>query len=276
MQESTSTTNGDGSQRCPVCQLSIATIPGGETMAEHVDRCLRETAASEEHRLVEQQLEQQRRLALTDGAEEVYEMNGETRIRLTSLTGFAGNFLYFCFGRGPICLTFLIDPGTGFSIRNPAEQDVDDDLDIEGADEDEFGEAQFDEADIIGSDSHSQAGTNGMDADMDGGERELLPTPLPNASIFGASLPPARARTLRDLVAEGKVSRNGIHDILIAGVKGKGVDHHIHDSQVSTRQDTQQVVSAEDVDAAVEAAIISGDKDALITALQKKLQHIVG
>lgn len=59
-------------------------------MAEHVDRCLRETAASEEHRLAERQLEEQRRLNSASNAEEVYEMNGETRIRLTSLTGFAG------------------------------------------------------------------------------------------------------------------------------------------------------------------------------------------
>lgn len=55
-------------------------------MAEHVDRCLAETAASEAHRLEEMQT------SLNHGIGEVYDMNGETRIRLTSLTGFAGDY----------------------------------------------------------------------------------------------------------------------------------------------------------------------------------------
>ena len=72
--------------QCPICQIQITSVRGGETLAEHVDRCLAETAASEAHRLEEMQT------SLNHGIGEVYDMNGETRIRLTSLTGFAGDY----------------------------------------------------------------------------------------------------------------------------------------------------------------------------------------
>ena len=87
----------DGRQRatggplsvCPVCQNSITIVPGGETLEEHVDRCLLETAASEAHRLEQMEIAD-RAMAPT---EESYSFGGETRIRLTSITGFAGSFL---------------------------------------------------------------------------------------------------------------------------------------------------------------------------------------
>lgn len=72
--------------QCPVCQLQFTSVEGGETLAEHVDRCLAETAACEAHRL------EQLQMTLNHSNEEVYDMNGEMRIRLTSLTGFAGDY----------------------------------------------------------------------------------------------------------------------------------------------------------------------------------------
>lgn len=78
-------TEGSTSQ-CPICQLQITITEGGETMEEHVDRCLVENAANEAHRL--EQLDS----ANSRVGDELYDMNGETRIRLTSITGFAGKW----------------------------------------------------------------------------------------------------------------------------------------------------------------------------------------
>ncbi|KAF8306459.1 hypothetical protein DL93DRAFT_214941 [Clavulina sp. PMI_390] len=213
-------TTGSESQQCPVCQLDIPLIEGGETMPEHVERCIKESVASEEHRLAELQLQEQRQSSSHDG--ELYEMNGVTRIRLTSLTGFAG---------------------TGFSIRNPADKDVDEDLDIEGADEDEFGDPQFDEGDVIVEETPSQG--EGMD-ENDVPQSAALEPP-------DTSQAPSRTRTLRELVAEGKVSRNEPHGVLSLGNKTKDPS-----------------------DLAITAAMSSGDKDALITALRQKIDTLVG
>lgn len=112
-----------------------------------------------------------------------------------------------------------------------------------------------------------------MDDDEGGPSSLLLPSAAPNSST---DLPPARARTLRDLVAEGKVSRNGVQEVLAAVGKGKGV---INDTQPSALMphDSQSdlVPNPVDLDAAVDAAISSGDKDALILALQRKIQFMV-
>jgi hypothetical protein len=141
-------------------------------------------------------------------------------------------------------------------MRNPGDEDVDDDLDIEGADEDEFGEAQFDEADIIVPDSCSQTGEN--DIAMDQTEQGS-----PTSSLLrdiGISGQPARGRTLRDLVAAGKVSRSGPN-----GVKNPGTPISI----------VPLSATSEDLDVAIKVATLSGDKDALIAALRKKLEATV-
>src|ERR1700733_8023728 len=56
--------------QCPVCQKQFTSVEGGETLAEHVDHCLAETAASEAHRLEQQEMN------LDFGNEGVYDMNG--------------------------------------------------------------------------------------------------------------------------------------------------------------------------------------------------------
>ena len=148
-------------------------------------------------------------------------------------------------------------------MRNPGDEDVDDDLDIEGADEDEFGEAQFDEADIIVPDSCSQAGENDMDETEQGSPSSSL---LQDIGISGQ---PARGRTLRDLVAAGKVSRSEANGVLFFdqanGIKNPGTSVSI--GQVST--------TSEDLDVAIKVAALSSDKDALIAALRRKLEATV-
>lgn len=149
-------------------------------------------------------------------------------------------------------------------MRNPGDEDVDDDLDIEGADEDEFGEAQFDEADIIVPDSCSQTGEN--DIAMDETEQGS-----PSSSLLrdiGISGQPARGRTLRDLVAAGKVSRSGPNGVLL--------DQANSDKNPGTSVSIVPVSTpSEDLDVAIQVATLSGDKDALIAALRRKLEATV-
>ena len=78
----------------------------------------------------------------------------------------------------------------GFHVRDGNEQDVEDEVDIDGNDEDVFGSAQFTENDILcpGSDPHD------AEAEIQSGgagDGELQ----------------SDARSLRALVAEGKVAR---------------------------------------------------------------------
>lgn len=149
-------------------------------------------------------------------------------------------------------------------MRNPNHADVDDDLDVEGADEDEFGEAQFDEADIIIPDSCSQTGED--DVAVDDIERDSPPSFLSrDVDVPGQ---PARGRTLRDLVAAGKVSSSRLKGALFD--QGKAVKNYgIPDAIVPVPG------SLGDLDAAIEAATISGDKDTLIAALRRKLEAAV-
>ena len=151
-------------------------------------------------------------------------------------------------------------------MRNPDHADVDDDLDVEGADEDEFGATQFNEADIIIPGSHSQHGEDGITIEEMEMYQDSPPSSLPrDMNISGQ---PARGRTLRDLVSAGKVSRSGPNGMLFG--QGKSVK----DSATST-----SIVSvlrrAGDLDAAIEAATQSGNKDALIVALRRKLESSV-
>jgi hypothetical protein len=150
-------------------------------------------------------------------------------------------------------------------VRNPDHADVDDDLDVEGADEDEFGEAQFNEADIIIPDSHSQPGED--DVAVDEIDQDSPSSSLPqDINISGQ---PARGRTLRDLVAAGKISRSGPNGVLFGHRKG------IKDS-AAPAPIVPVPGRAEDLDAAIEAATLSGEKDTLIAALRRKLEAAVG
>lgn len=67
---------GGSQSTCPICQQTIA----GEPLAEHVDRCLQETIAREEHAGGHQDME-------------TYEFGGEARVRSTVQNGYAGMLL---------------------------------------------------------------------------------------------------------------------------------------------------------------------------------------
>ncbi|KAF8338775.1 uncharacterized protein EI90DRAFT_3039102 [Cantharellus anzutake] len=172
------------SSTCPVCGIHI---PRDETMDQHVNRCLTETAASEAFRAEIANAERQ----LQQATGEVYEFAGETRIRVTSLTGYQG---------------------TGFSIRDRTLGDVDDELDIEGVDEAVFGDAQFNEGDIVPVNPNEDDVVdidNNSDAEDSPMEEVEEEAPLGGNSSTSRV---ARARSLRDLVSAGEVLRQPIVD----------------------------------------------------------------
>jgi hypothetical protein len=84
--------------------------------------------------------------------------------------------------------------GTGFDVRNTSHVDVEEDVDIDGADEAVFGEAQFTERDVIA----------GEDAEVDIGDADDLrnlvagPQETQNAEIENEV---ARAREAGDMPA---------------------------------------------------------------------------
>lgn len=115
--------------------------------------------------------------------------------------------------------------GTGFHTRDPTSQDIEDEVDIDGDDQDKYGEVQFTESDILPVDANSRS-LEAEEGVLDGDQSER-----------GGSA----QQSLRDLIAEGKnIRRQGRHpndinvgmfrtgeveklDLAIAKAKQKGV-----------------------------------------------------
>ncbi|EIW82270.1 hypothetical protein CONPUDRAFT_81797 [Coniophora puteana RWD-64-598 SS2] len=190
--------DGSGGITCPVCQQSVR---GDKDVVEaHVDACLAHQA---------QRQQEQRALE-----EEDIDI-GDTVLRVTDGANLRG---------------------MGFEVRSDRNQDVEDDIDVDGDDGAIFGEAQFTEGDILA--SHEQP----PEEDADGEDDE------------------ARDRyTLRDLVAEGKVVRRTTN--LVEGLKAE-------------MEEVMGVGDAEKMDLAVANARRRGDMQALVLALESKVRQL--
>ncbi|KAJ7368664.1 hypothetical protein DFH08DRAFT_677456 [Mycena albidolilacea] len=199
--------NQGGEVVCPVC---LVTVRGDEDVIEaHVDTCLvDQTRRLEEAR--QAAIAEQRRSRRRDEAPYM-EVDG---------AGHVGDVR-----------------GTGFATRDPNSLDVDDEIDIDG--DDEFGEAQFTEGDIVGEfppPQHIHQSEEDMDVDIGGDDDE----------------------TLRELVAQGKV---------IKREKSEQVE------QADNPQlDTAAVDEADKIDLAILAAKNRGDKTSLLGLLQNKIK----
>lgn len=141
----------------------------------------------------------------------------------------------------------LLKKGTGFHIRDDNVQDVEGDVDIDGDDEDAFGDVQFTERDLVSSTLEQQpvtgpSGYSTLDSELDAEDDE---------------------NALRALVAEGKIVRRRTPSADIAGMKLK-------------TEEIMDVGEAEQVDDAVSAARQSGSKAALTHALEEKVKLLVG
>jgi E3 ubiquitin-protein ligase RNF220 len=140
--------------------------------------------------------------------------------------------------------------GTGFSVRDRTAHDVDDELDIEGSDEEVFGHAQFTEGDILPLQPDDDIDIE----DNDNGDDHGLSAPGPSTTrtIPSASV---RGKSLRDLVAAGKVTRR--HNNINTWDKIAAEEAH------------------RDIDESIRAAQTSGDTDVLVRALEHKIKVLV-
>lgn len=202
---------------CPIC---LVTVRGDQDVLDaHIDACL----ADQRLRLDERMLpEGELHIA---NEEEVWEERYEGAV------GHVGNVR-----------------GAGFHTRNRNEQDVDDEVDVDG--DDQFGDAQFTEGDILPVDTPQPAVEEEVEVDIEDDDEDET----------------QRAqKTLRALVAEGKVVRRTSDDG-IACVKAKVEEVMVEEVMV--------VADAEKMDFAILGAQKRGDKSFLIKALENKVKQL--
>ncbi|KAK0499692.1 hypothetical protein EDD18DRAFT_1441961, partial [Armillaria luteobubalina] len=190
---------------CPVC---LTTVTGDDDVLDaHVDACL----AGESRRMDEER--ERREMLRREEEEEEWE------------------------DEGPVIGSVR---GTGFHTRNRNEQDIEEEIDIDGDDE-AFGCPQFTEGDILG------------------------PAPAPEVEVevdIETEGDGAVAMTLRDLVAEGKVT------------KGKEKTYEGLDVVKAKMDEVMGVGEADRMDRAVLSAKQSGSRPALIKALEEKVKYL--
>jgi hypothetical protein len=116
---------GNGQGVCPVC---LVVVRGDEDVIEaHVDSCLAyEARLREESEALER--EQREAYVDVDSWEDAEDGEGETRIRIARPDGLRN---------------------IGFHVRERGQQDVEEDIDVDGDEEVLFGDAQFTENDVI-------------------------------------------------------------------------------------------------------------------------------
>ncbi|KAF9464849.1 hypothetical protein BDZ94DRAFT_1296879 [Collybia nuda] len=200
---------------CPVCSQ---TVRGDQDVLDaHVDACL----AGECRRLEEETLRQQE-TQRTSEDRTTWEGTGDGRV------GHIGDVR-----------------GTGFHTRDQHEQDVDDEVDVDGEDQ-AFGDAQFTEGDIL------PVGPLQFVVEQD------VEVEIERDSEDEAQ---REQKTLRDLVAEGKCVRKATSSDGINAVKEK-------------MEEVMGVGDTEKMDLAILAARQRGDKSSLITALKNKVKQL--
>jgi len=132
---------------CPICS---ATVRGDEDVVDaHVDACLADESRRQEE---VRQRDLQHRRAIEEVIRDDYGEDeslgnyvGDLRGQLDYFRQTSGNF-------NPCAR-----PGAGFHTRNRNEQDVEEELDIDGDDKAVFGDAQFTEGDVLS--AHTERGS---------------------------------------------------------------------------------------------------------------------
>lgn len=146
--------------------------------------------------------------------------------------------------------------GLGFAVRNELQQDVEDDIDVDGEDEAVYGAAQFTQIDVLGTSGTVSAEDEEVQVDDedDGVHRS------PRAS--GSAGPSTSPRTSQHLVAEGQaVHKVSSNDALLEVKK--------------TMDEVMGVGETEELNKTVDLARKSGKASALIEALERKIKSLV-
>lgn len=223
-------TSARGEIVCPVC---LATVQGDEDVQDaHVQACI----ATESQRTEEER--ERREVQEREEAEEV-DVGGAD----DDAAGYFGDV------RGTRNISPLVLPssiyrtylGTGFHTRNRNEQDVDDEIDIDGDDAEVFGSAQFNEADVL---------------DLDGPPIHSTSARTQATMGHGSVDDPETERdqptkVLRELIAESRASQGA--------------------------PTTPKVIipDMDKVDVAIMLAKRKGDSGALMAALENKIKLLV-
>ncbi|OSD04608.1 hypothetical protein PYCCODRAFT_1363875 [Trametes coccinea BRFM310] len=211
---------------CPVCGKIVH---GDVDVVEaHVDSCLAHVNLTNE--------QEERRRSRRGSAE----LDGDLDVDVDGEDGFVAGVMEGVSFRG-----------TGFDIPNRNAQDVDDDIDIDGEDEAVFGAPQFTEDDILGTSGRPDADEAVSDA---GTDAEVDVDDMTGAGDGGFDREPKQGKTLKDLVAEGKVVLKRVEEAKRSMEAVMGVS------------DTEQA------DLAVELARRAGDPAALVRALENKVK----
>lgn len=197
---------------CPVCMVAVE---GDDDVIEsHVDACVANASI---------QAEAESR-GWNSGADAwgEYEVDGEIRIGLRDSRNLRG---------------------TGFHVRDDSQQDIEDDVDVDG--DDGFGDAQFT-------------------------ERDLLQTPFDGpAQSRAASLRPDEhaegdddSAPLRDLIGQGKITTRT--------TTSSDMEH--------AKAEMERIMGVGDADRAeenIQKAKLSRDEKALVSALEEKIKLLV-
>ncbi|KAF9031812.1 hypothetical protein BDZ89DRAFT_1063696 [Hymenopellis radicata] len=185
---------------CPVC---LGTVSGDQDVLDaHVDACLADAS---------RKLEEERQRAEEDEWEDVLDETIVGNVR-----------------------------GTGFHTRDRNEQDVEEEIDVDG-DDDAFGCAQFTEGDIL---------------------PLAAPPPHQDVEVDIENDDDEADETLRDLVAAGKTK------------KGKGRTQEGLDAVKAKMDEVMGIGDTDRMDLAILAAKKSGSKSALVSALEEKVKHL--
>jgi hypothetical protein len=138
--------------------------------------------------------------------------------------------------------------GLGFHTRDQNDQDVDDEIDVDGDDEAVYGGVQFTEGDILVNLDGNEDGHVQIDGDFSDEEDGIT-----------------QRQTLRDLVAEGKVVRRRS-----PFPNGDGVE-----AVKAKMEEVMGVGDADKMDLAIASARRHGNTPALIQALENKIKQLV-
>ncbi|KAF9431804.1 hypothetical protein BGZ76_011678 [Entomortierella beljakovae] len=171
---------------------------------------------------------------MSDSFEE-YTWAGQTRVRATAL--FEG-------GMGSL--------GTGARL---GQEDIDDDLNVEDDEEDEYGDAQFTERDVVMNDSST-------DAD------ELREIALESSAMVQRSTSPA-------IDYENKRSRiDKDMDIDNTSTGSNDIDDDIDEDEEIDLEGIDEEDEKHRLDAMINSAFASGDTKLVIDALRSKIKHL--
>jgi hypothetical protein len=149
---------------------------------------------------------------------------------------------------------FFLFPGSGFHLRNRQDQDIDEEIDIDG--DDGFGEAQFTEGDVLGLSTRGGSVLSPLTSEDDDGEEDEEEGDNPRSTIRQLL---AGTETQQPTTNASSTSRNG-----------NTMPNQEDDARLLAR-----MIENNRIEQLIRSARRSADKSALISALEAKVAYMV-